>query len=151
VGKIYPLVWMVFFYPVIVGAAMVWAIPFLIALAVIAVRVGLRLGKYNFFRYFWFLLAVYIGLLPVLGFIGDDVYTNWRASIRKDNCGVLIGMTKVEVEKLANSCGQAQEFSEGYVLKPRGLGKLRINFGVCGLNVRYDDKGKVSQVNGWCD
>ena len=78
-GNTYPIILAVIFYPALLGRAMAWAIPFFIALAVIAVRVAIRQKEHRLFSFLWFLLAIYIGILPVLGFIGADIHKKWIA------------------------------------------------------------------------
>lgn len=151
-GKVLSVIFVIFFYPALLGVAMAWAIPFFIVLGVVAVKVAIR-QKRSLIRYLWLLLAVYIGFFPILGFIGADIHKEWVNSITKENCGVKVGMSKVEAEELVNSCGNIDRKSEDtYILKPRGLGKLHFSFfGLYGLHVKYDAQDKVSEVNGWSD
>ena len=151
-GKIFSVIFVLVFYPALLGVAMPWAIPFFVALGGVAVKVGIR-QKHSLFRYLWLLLAIYIGLFPIFGFIGADIHKEWVNSITKENCGVKIGMSKVEAEELVNSCGHIDRKSEDtYILKPRGLGKLHLSlFGLYGLHVKYDAQDKVAEVNGWSD
>jgi hypothetical protein len=150
-AKSYAIIWAIFFYPTLIGAGMKWMIPICLILALVIAYLSVRLTQGKIIRCAGFAFAAWIGLFPFLGVLADEMHRDWINTIRVDCCGVKIGMSKTEVDKLANSCGQATGNGEGYLLKPSGLAGLHMTFGVCGLTVKYDVRGNVSQVVGWCD